>query len=302
MLQYRTVSMGFAQQISRLIANVIAWIRDIKNTIHEQAKTEHIANETKGYKKFPPDRVHAIISFDDETIRSTTTESERQHRTQNSIKKAAWAAFVAATIYALIASLQWREMRKTTKASEDQLALMRDADRPWIDIDIFITSPLTYNGNAVGAAFTFVPTNIGRSPAQNISINPTLKPAFMFDDLHEIQKGLCDKAATGLGMASLKYTLFPGHHYNQPVGMGLSIDDIDSHSGKLPTGVVDDTIPVALVGCVDYTYESSNLHHQTTFAFDILMKDGRLPLKSKTPLQPSDLILRSHPTSSHYPN
>jgi hypothetical protein len=284
----------------------IAWLLKVQNAVHQCAESIRRSEKRKKDKQLPPEKpieVHAVVSFSDEEKRDTKADSGRAHNTQNSIKNAAWAAFVAASIYALIASLQWCEMKKTTKATQDQLALLRDADRPWIDLDILITSPLTYDGNAVQAEFTFVPTDVGRSPAQNISINPTLTPAFMGDDLREIQKRLCDSAATKSGMASLQYVLFPGRHYTQPVGMEISVKEMDSHWGKMPSGLGPiDPIPVALVGCVDYTYESSDHHHQTAFAVDVLMKDGKLPLKSKAPLAPGSLILRPHPTSGHYPN
>jgi hypothetical protein len=247
--------------------------------------------------------VRAIVSYDEKTVADAKAQAKSEHATQESIKKATWAAFVAVSIYALITLGMWYEMRKTTQAAQTQLSLMRDADRPWIDVDIFITSPLTYDGKAVRMEFTIVPTDIGRSPAQNISINPKLTPEFMGDDLREIQKRLCDSAATKNGMASLQYVLFPGHHYSQPVGLDMSAEDINSHWGKQPPGFGSpDPIPIALVGCLDYTYESSDRHHQTAFAVDVLMKDGRLPLKSLMPLAPNSLILRSHPTSGHYPN
>lgn len=186
---------------------------------------------------------------------------------------------------------------------QGQFTLMRDADRPWIDVNVSITSPVTYDGNVVQAGFTIVPTNIGRSPAQNISINPNLTPAFMFDNLNEIQKRLCEGATTKSGMASLQYVLFPGRHYTQPVAMNVQVKDLDARFGKMPPGQgPPDLIPIALVGCVDYTYESSDRHHQTAFAFDVLMKDQRIPGKSKTPIVPADLILMSHPTAGHYPN
>lgn len=295
--------MVLIERFLQFLLSVRAWIRKIHRALPNHSESEHKTDELKRNEEFPGQPIRAVISFDDEKVRTTQTEAERQYANQKSIKYATWTAVIAACVYAFISFLQWHEMAKTTKAAQEQLALMRDADRPWIDMNIFVTSPLTYDSKTVRAEFTFVPTNIGRSPAGNIAINPMLKPAFMFDDLNEMQKHLCDIAATEVGMASLKYVLFPGHHYNQPVGLELSVEDINSHWGKLPPGVgPSDAIPIALVVCVDYTYESSNRHHQTAFAVDVLTKDGMLPLKSKTPITPSDLILRVHPTTGHYPN
>jgi hypothetical protein len=186
---------------------------------------------------------------------------------------------------------------------EDQLSLMRDADRPWIEVDVSINSPLTYDSTGMHAAFAFVPKNIGPSPAQNISIAPTLTPAFMGDDLRQIQKRICENRAAQGEDATLRYMLFPGDHYTQVIGMGMSAEDVNSRWNKfeLSSGPID-IIPIALVGCVDYTYELSPRHHQTGFALDVLMKDGRLVLKSQAPLAPESLILRSHPSGGHFAN
>ena len=280
-------------------------INELGTAIEKYSETIRTSKEDDRNKPSATQSVQAVVAFDDKTVRDAKTENDRQYRVQNSIRWAAWLAFVAATIYAFVAAKQLREMRKTTKAEQGQLALLRDADRPWIDIDISITSPLTYNGKVVQGSFTFVPTNIGRSPAENISINPILKPVFMFDNLQEVQKRLCDNAATESGSPFfLKYALFPGHHYNQPIGLEVSIEDINSHSGKLPPDLrAPDPIPIALVGCVDYTYELSDHHHQTAFAFNLVMKDGgATPLKSKTPIPAGSLGLRTHPTKGDYPN
>jgi hypothetical protein len=124
----------------------------------------------------------------------------------------------------------------------------------------------------------------------------------MGEDLTEIQRGICENAQPpheGL----LSYLLFPDQHYTQPTGLDLSAADIKSHWGKLPPNMqTPDPIPIALVGCSDYTYQTSSKHHQTGFALDLLMKDGRLPLKSLTPLAPSSLTLRQHSFGGHFAN
>jgi hypothetical protein len=175
-------------------------------------------------------------------------------------------------------------------------------DRPWVTIDASITAPLTYDGKAVRIAFSFVPKNIGRSPAQGVLIVPELIPAFMGDDVREEQKRICDGAAQ-VNPIFPKYVLFPNEPFLEPFGLDLSNEAINSHWGKLPPGMkAPDPIPIALVGCVDYTYETSPKHHQTGFALDVIMKNQGLPLKSLTPLSPSSLILRQHAFGGHFAN
>lgn len=251
-----------------------------------------------------PIEVHAVVSYDENTVADAKAQAKSEHTTQESTKKATWAAFFAVLAYALITSLQWYEMRKTTKATQDQLALLRDADRPWVPIDVSISSPLTYDKNGVHVGFDIIPRNIGRSTAQNVAIQVMLKPSTMGDDLGEVVKRICHDIASEGERWPLRYVLFPGDHYIQSMELGVSVEEINSYfQGKLPpgTGPVD-LIPIALVGCVDYTYESSPRHHQTGIAIDVLMKDGRVVLKSQTPLAPESLSLRLHPVGGHFAN
>jgi hypothetical protein len=175
-------------------------------------------------------------------------------------------------------------------------------DRPWVTIDVSIVSPLTYTDKGAQINFSFVPKNVGHSPAQNVLIAPELVPVFMGDDVSEAQKRICNSAAQDQRFFP-KYVLFPEKPYVEPFGLDMSAESINSHWGKLPARMKDrDPIPIGVVGCVDYTYETSPRHHQTGFALDVLMKDGRLPLKSLTPLAPNSLILRQHAIGGHFAN
>jgi hypothetical protein len=197
---------------------------------------------------------------------------------------------------------QTPEIQKQAVAAQKQIDLLRDADRPWIDISVTVSSVLTYDNSGVHVGFSFMPKNIGKSPAQNIWIGASLKPLLMADDATEIQKGICG-GANYVNNPIPRYLLFPDKEYIQPYGLQMSAADANSHLSKfeLSQGPID-PIPITLVGCVDYTYQTSPLHHQTGFAFDVLMKDGRLVLKSKTPLAPDSLALSPHSAGGHFAN
>jgi hypothetical protein len=113
--------MDLLPQIRSLFGNICTLIGEIKRTIQKQSQAKHIREERKRNEQFPADRVCAIISFDDETVRSTKAEADRQYRTQNSIKKAAWSAFAAASIYALIAAVQSCQMYRQSKVASEAL-------------------------------------------------------------------------------------------------------------------------------------------------------------------------------------
>jgi hypothetical protein len=216
------------------------------------------------------------------------------------------ALCVTTILYTVFSAFQWNANEKAAEAAksaaETAASQLELTDRPWVTIDASITAPLTYDGKTVQIAFSFIPKNIGHSPAQNVSIVPKLIPAFMGDDVREEQKRVCDGAAQ-INNGFPAYVLFPEEPYSQPIGLDLPIETINLHWGKLPPGMeAPGIIPIAIIGCVDYTYTTSPKHHQTGFAFDVLTKDGRLPQKSLTPLPPNSLILRQHPFAGHFAN
>lgn len=99
------------------------------------------------------------------------------------------------------------------------------------------------------------------------------------------------------------YVLFPNEPFSESFGIEESPESIVKRWGKQPQGVgLPDPMPVTLVGCVDYTYETSRVHHQTGFALDVHLKNGGLPLRSLTPIAANSLILTQHPSEGHFAN
>ncbi|RZU41125.1 hypothetical protein [Edaphobacter modestus] len=164
--------------------------------------------------------------------------------------------------------------------------------RPWLKMIISFTSPITFDETGLHASMNFIPINIGQSPAQNIQIKAGLVPGMMGADLTEVQKQICE--GSGHAVLGPGYTLFPGDHYADPEGLMVPkqayIDFLRKDVGLAPTSVV---------GCIDYTYKNSQRHHQTGFAYDLLMSDGRLIVVENTPLPPESVILMSRPSGSY---
>jgi hypothetical protein len=208
-----------------------------------------------------------------------------------------YAAFTIAMYFANRAAANAATSAADTAAKQLELT-----SRPWVDLDVSIIAPITHDSNGLHIEFTFVPKNIGQSPAQNVSIAPRLVPGSMGTDLHEIQKRICDNRAAAKD-EPLSYVLFPQRSYKQQITMQITNSEIDSQWSKfeLSQGPID-LAPVVLVGCVDYTYDSSSRHHQTGFAFDVLMRDGRILIKSKMPLDPDSVELMAHSFGGHFAN
>lgn len=215
---------------------------------------------------------------------------------------------VTATHSADTAARELVEVGKQATASQQQVGIMQkqfeNADRPWVSIDAAFTSPLTYR-NGVQVEITFIPKNVGKSPAEHIRINAQLVPALMWDDLTEAQKRICENVAAESWPAKFPgYILFPDKQYTQPIGLSLSVTELDGYWAKefKESSKGKDVLPLALVGCVDYTFESSPRHHQTGFAYDVVTKDGGAILISTTPMEPSSIILRARLPGNYFAN
>jgi hypothetical protein len=161
----------------RLLLNIRAWIREIKDAIQEEAKAEHISEEEKRNKQFPPDKVRVIVSLDDETVRSTQSEANRQHATQNSIRNATWTAVVAASIYALISLLIWCQMVKQSRiasaALQQSTESFRVGERAWVGVAGIGVRDVAIDWSSVRVQIDF--KNAGRSPARDVTVKAGAK-------------------------------------------------------------------------------------------------------------------------------
>jgi hypothetical protein len=232
------------------------------------------------------------------------TENEKKNR-RETIKfrveiVSAIVLFVYAGLTAVIAFYSIRAANAAKKAAGAAAEQAEMLDRPWVTISPVISGPLIYSDKRVTMSFLFVPKNIGHSPAQDVLIIPELIPVFMGDDVREEQKRICS-GAPSININFPKYVLFPEEPFSEPFGLDMSHESIVVHWGKLPPNIPEpDPIPIGLVGCVDYTYESSPRHHQTGFAFDIVLPNGGMPLRSLSPIPPTSLVLRQHANGGHF--
>ncbi len=282
-----------------ILGILVSWLSHQRKAVHPQSNTYDKTSHTPIVSAIIPD---------------VAPSPPRQKKTTCRPDQTPWwkTAFEVMAVLAGLGLLYWniRQTQATEIAASAAISAAKTAasqlelsDRPWVTVDVFITSPLTYGTNGVQLNFSFVPKNIGHSPAQNVLIIPRLVPVSMGDDIRGIQKEICDSAPE-TNIAFPKYVLFPDEPFSEPFGLDMSTEALTAHWGKRPPGKgLPDPIPIGIVGCADYTYETSSKRHQTGFAFDILMKDGRLPLRSLAPLSPNLLILRQHGSfGSHFAN
>jgi hypothetical protein len=162
--------------IRQLLLDIRAWIREIQNAIQEQPKTGHQREEIQRGQNLPRDKIRAIVSFDDETVRNANAQSEKQHTTQEGIRKATVAAVVAAGIYALISILVWCQMIKQNTIASVQLRQsiesFRMDERAWVELEPIQGVPFTPKDAKFGASFRYPisPKNVGKTVATNVQL------------------------------------------------------------------------------------------------------------------------------------
>ena len=138
----------------------LAWIRKVQNALHEYAESIRNAESRKKEQYLPPDKpveVRAVVSYDELTVGNAQADSKRSHATQESIKNATWAGFVAVSIYALITMLMWGQMIKQSHIASESLRQSTESfridERAWIELEPIKPAAL------FSAATKFIPRN-----------------------------------------------------------------------------------------------------------------------------------------------
>jgi hypothetical protein len=170
--------MGLIQLIRGCLFVLRVWVRDLERTIEKHDESRHEAEERERLMEVPsenPKEVRAVITLDNETVGQIKTDQDRQYKIQKSIKNAAWAAFFAACVYALISMLQWGQMIKQSKtanaALRQSIESFRIDERAWIEIEPIKLMQVYRGDSKVGAGFRygFYPKNFGKTEARDIT-------------------------------------------------------------------------------------------------------------------------------------
>jgi hypothetical protein len=162
----------FSQKVLAVMNIVVADLRDIadkisvlRKGIEQQGNPKATAHksEEKQQNELP---VAIEVKFEKNQERERKTEADRQYRVQNSIRKATWGAFAAATLYAGIAAYQsWQLKEQFQSDQRPRIAIL--SFQP-IDMKTPPPSePIVGDPVAVNIYYR----NVGKSPALNIAIH-----------------------------------------------------------------------------------------------------------------------------------
>jgi hypothetical protein len=158
---------------------LLAWIRKIQYALHECAESIRNAQNRKKEQHLPPDKpmeVRAVVSYDESTVRDAKADSKRSHDTQQSIKKATWAGFVAVFLYAIVTAFMWRAMIEQNKiatiALNQSTQSFRLDERAWVEIEPIKPVLVAPADSKFSATFTcdIYPKNVGKTVAKDIVV------------------------------------------------------------------------------------------------------------------------------------
>ena len=243
----------------------------------------------------------------------------------------------------LIYKWQLDEMRATReggdKSTVDQLNIMSGqlsqmnlAQRPWIKLEKIEPTSLT-SDDAYGVSFwaKVIVSNVGHSPAQNVSVTADLLIQDFDLSSDEDMRAACRRGDTGSWIIPGR-PIFPGQ--TQAIGGDVSsswdieIDRVrnarlarissmyntkaaDGDAAKArayayATAKFPFFAPIALVGCINYRSPDNKALYQTSFMFDLEANDGSAPLpllsgvmpviRPPTPSPSDPEVMVVHPT------
>jgi hypothetical protein len=189
--------------------------------------------------------------------------------------------FISGVVYTGFSALQWQATRQSadaaTSAATTAAKQLEMVDRPWVIVSFIVNSPLVFGEDGMHLSLGVHLKNIGHSVATNIVIDDALFPSK--DPLNEPlvrQRKLCEKTrkdTVGMNTGRLELTIFPDEE-DGSLSAGATIDNatiaanlLDTHlHPALKTKFISS---VYFVGCVDYQYATSTIHHQTQFIYEV---------------------------------
>lgn len=174
--------------LRREIATLSARLGELVRALEEQTMAERNAHERERKQEDSsdlPTKVHAVVTFDEQTVRDGKADAKKDRSVQSSVRWAAWGAFFAASVYGCIAFLQLQEMIKVTGANAQaveaaQLATKVSAttlratidqfhldQRAWVVVKDPVARIELDQPGEVSVSFT----NTGKTPAKNLRLS-----------------------------------------------------------------------------------------------------------------------------------
>jgi hypothetical protein len=181
------------------------------------------------------------------------------------------AGFVVLFVYAIFTALMYFANQKAAdaaKSSADTAAAQFElSERPWVDAQIKINGPLTFDVNGGRLPVMFTLRNSGSTPALITSLTFRIVMSSEVPNLTGVRNEVCDE---GKDFKVTQLTLFPRTDFPQAAEIIIAKQSIDSNIAKFPT-FKGSFVGPALIACILYrpTFKDTSVY-RTAYIMDIL--------------------------------
>lgn len=192
-----------------------------------------------------------------------TDRQEDEYWVWKWLKRLGIAAGIAYTIITYFMYLANNRAANAARESADTATRQLElTERPWVDANITINGPFSYNVNGALLNVLITIHNSGNSPAFNATIEPRLMMTFGGQDPWKVRNEVCQDTARQVTKFGLGTSLFPNRDFQSPQSVQLGKADIESAQklwqGHLGNQIVDPH----LVVCIAYrpTFNANSVY------------------------------------------
>jgi hypothetical protein len=165
-----------------------------------------------------------------------------------------------------ILSTSDQALNKSADAANAANKLNTGGLRPWISTFSAIGSGLTLDDNGAHITIDSHISNIGRSPARDLSAHVELFPSHSLDETRTRRDNQCNEAhkVSGSNITGAGFFLFPNESFKWTAFLLMPPPEV----AEWKSAAKGSLIPI-IAGCVDYQFVFSGEHHTTKFVYEL---------------------------------
>jgi len=192
--------------------------------------------------------------------------------------------FVVLAVYTVFtAFMYWanRDAAKSAKSAADTAAKQFETgERPWVDTDIAIDGPVTWDVNGMNVTVKINATNSGHSPALSVFSSALLLIGTKGTiNASNYRSQVCGDAGTAASHANVGVALFPGRTIERQYGLSVSNEGVEQGKAQkeFPGSKFGNVIlGPTLVVCTAYrpTFNTTSIYH-TAYLMDLFKLDSK---------------------------
>lgn len=189
----------------------------------------------------------------------------------------AFLVLVYATLTLLIYCANNKAAKAAKEAADTAAKQLELEERPWIDANITLNGPLTFDVNGASIPLKIALRNSGHSPAMFTVISPLPLTGFKGVDAANHVQEVCQNAARiSTTMPQFGITLFPNTTFDSPESIGLGKEAMDAAT-KEPVGshFHDKIMSPSVIVCMAYqpSFKPNTVYH-TAYIVDLWKRDS----------------------------